>query len=475
VREIETARIVDLSQDGRGIARRERNGSKVKKVSSSNSGKRPRTRLGRIAAEKNTRTPTAGKTCFIRGALPGELVRWQLTHSRGSYDEGEVVEVIEPSAERVSPQCEHFSTCGGCELQHLTTASQTNAKEQHLKALIQRAGIQAPNWLPPLIGDSWGYRRRARLHISLAKGAPQFGFHQYSSNEIVEVDACDILDPRLSSEIVSLRDCLQGEKALLKRYRLTEIELVAGDDDCAVCLICKNDVNQMGDDPLMTSWMEWCRQRNWQLWVAQEQQPAQCLSGKAGLYTELEGDLNIRFHPGQFVQVNAAANRQMVHQALELLEIEPEHNVLDLFAGAGNFSLPMAKRARYVCGVEGAEQLCLQGDENARDNGIENVDFRVADLTKPDVLKQFLVKGQRFQRILIDPPRSGAADLMPSLAALGADKVLYISCHPAALVRDAQVLLASGYKMVNTRVIDMFPHTQHLEAMALFELYPQPS
>ena len=474
--EISVSRIVDLSQDGRGVARLEMDGAAAKKsakASNPAAGKRPRTRLGtrlgRSASQQRT-GKAVGKTCFISGALPGELVRWQRTQTRGSYDEGHVVEVIEPSTDRVTPHCKHFDDCGGCALQHLAIASQPSLKQTHLQALLQRAGIQPGHWLPPLISAPWGYRCRARLQVSFNKSVLALGFHQQSSNNIVDIDECSILDPRLASKLLPLRDGLQRAGAFLKRHRLIEVELLASDNGCALCLRFKTDLNVVRDVSALSAVEAFCRQHEWQCWVAKEQQPPERWFGESSMYVELEDDVKIQISPGQFVQVNAAVNRKMIAQSLQLLELESTHRVLDLFAGAGNFSLPMAKRAKHVCGVEGAEPLCQQGRENAQLNSITNTDFRVADLSKPDLLQHFLKNKIQFERILIDPPRTGAQALIPDLAALRAEKLLYISCHPAALVRDAHGLLEAGYNMASIGILDMFPHTEHLEAMALFEL-----
>ena len=415
-------------------------------------------------------TQNKGKACFIAGALPGETVRWRRTNSKRSYDEGELIEVLEPSPDRVTPKCQYVQQCGGCELQHLESSAQLSAKQEQLKRTFAREGIEPESWLPPIAGKPWEYRRRTRLAVEFSKSNIFVGYRQHRSRKIVSIDSCVVLEPALNKLVQPLRELLsQTDTVGLKQAKLDQIELVAGDHQTAVCFAVK----KMPDDDTQQALQAFCAKQGAQCWVREGRGAPQPLGYTddecAPLQTQLTDDLHMQFTPAQFVQNNAEMNRKMIAQAMQLLDVQPEHKTLDLFCGAGNFSLPIAKAAKRMLGVEGLPNLIAQADMNATREGLENTEFKVVDLSKEGALKGKAFAKGAFDRILLDPPRTGAKELIPALVRMAAPKLVYISCHPATMVRDAKILTEGGYTLSKSGVIDMFPQTTHLEAIALFE------
>ncbi len=399
------------------------------------------------------RTPE-GKACFVAGALPGEQVRWQQTQSKRSYVEGLAKEILRVSAERVVPRCAHYSQCGGCELQHLAPAAQLAWKEQQLRKTLERADLTPREWMPALAGDPWHYRGRTRLALDYGKQGLRLGYRARGSSQVVPIAHCDVLDERLNA----LLEPLSRVAEQLKPLGLDQIELSAAEQDLAACFYLKRVLDEVTLAPIAASL------ESIQLWQKLPGKPPLALAAYPSLQTELGQGLRMAFVPGQFVQVNAELNRAMVQQALDWLEPEFAQRALDLFCGSGNFSLPLATRCQSVVGVEGIATLCEQGRDNARDNGLKNVEFRVANLAAESPLGR-LAK-EPYDLVLLDPPREGAAEVMPGLKRLAPQKILYVSCHPAAMVRDLAILMPD-YRLERVGAMDMFPHTTHLEAMAL--------
>ncbi len=396
-----------------------------------------------------------GKTCFITGALPDEVVRWSLRKRKQSFDEGICTEVVESSPGRVDPRCPYFGQCGGCELQHFDSASQLEWKERQLKYLFEKSGLEAADWMPPLHVSDWNYRRRTRLAVAYnKKGTVFLGFRARGSSQIVDIEHCDVLEERLNGLLPGLR-ALAPE---LKNRGLQEIELTAGDTRLAACFSVKS---ALSEQQVITVGQYLPGTAIWQKLPGQKATPV--FEGKP-LQVRLMESIEMEIQPGQFVQVNDAINRAMIQQAIEWLKPEASHNLLDLFCGAGNFSLAFAPRVKSVLGVEGSYELCQQAQNNARRNKLLNLEFRSLDLF--DAGKFSKIGEGPFDQVVLDPPRAGAEALMPWLARIGPEKILYISCHPATMVRDIQAL-DKNYSIEKVGAMNMFPHTTHLEAMTL--------
>jgi 23S rRNA (uracil1939-C5)-methyltransferase len=425
------ARVEDLSHDGRGVATRDE------------------------------------KKVFIHGALPGELVEARLTDRRRRYDEGETLRVLEPSPDRIEPRCPHFGQCGGCSLQHLDPGKQIEAKQRTLEQNLARIGKVTPNELwPPLTGPLWGYRRKARLSVRYVhkKGRVLVGFRERYGRFVADLGECHVLDPRVAAQLVPLAELVHGMDA---RSTIPQIEVACGDERAALV------VRHL--EPLSADDLGRLRQFEADSGLAILLQPG----GPATIHAltppvpELlfgfpDLDLELAFGPSDFIQVNGEMNRRMVARALELLDPQPGDRVLDLFCGLGNFTLPLARRGAEVVGVEGDAELVRKGTENARRNGLENVRFHAADLAVDPGAAPWLRGG--YDKVLLDPPRSGAEFILEHVAASGASRLVYVSCHPASLARDAGILVQRhGFELRGAGVMDMFPHTGHVESIALFE------
>lgn len=435
-REPEIARIDSLTHDGRGIA------------------------------------AIAGKKIFVPGALPGEEVRVLRRKIRRGHDEADLLEVLVPSPERVEPRCEAFGICGGCALQHIDAAKQREIKQKSLKDSLERIGSVSPNrWLPPAYEaeeeGAWQYRRRARLAVRdvAAKGRVLVGFKERGASMVTDMHRCEVLSPPLGELIDPLSD-LVGELSI--RARLPQVELAVGDN--AVELLFRVLDPPTADD------REKLRQFGRRHGVRVSLQPGGLDSvvpldpetPRDALWYELpEFEVRMYFEATDFVQVNGPVNRQMVARAVDLLQLTEHDRVLDLYCGIGNFSLPMARRAGNVLGIEGEAALVRRASLNAERNGITNCEFRVSDLAAVEGKEQWM--RQSWNKVLLDPPRSGAEAVVRSLAKTGAERVVYVSCHPATLARDAGILSRSqGYRLEAAGIVDMFPHTAHVEAIALF-------
>lgn len=409
----------------------------------------------------------AGKATFIDGALPGEEVwfRYRTRHRR--YDEGETVEIVTPSPDRVAPRCAHFGRCGGCSLQHVAPAAQIRLKEQLLLENLRRIGEVAPaTILPPLTGPHWAYRRRARLGAKYVdkKQAMLVGFRERRSAFLAELSRCEILHPAVGEGLLALRELL---RALRGFRRIPQIEVAAGDE--AVALVFRHlDPLDEADRAALRDFGE--RQGFYiYLQPAGPDSVAPLWPENARLsYVLPDFRVELEFLPTDFTQVNGEMNRLMVGQALALLDPAPGERILDLFCGLGNFTLPIARRAASVAGVEGDPRLVQRARDNAARNAVANAAFHAADLDSPKSAWPWAEQG--FDKILLDPPRTGALEAVRRVGALGASRVVYVSCNPATLARDAAELVhRHGYELRQAGVMDMFPHTTHVECMALFE------
>ncbi|MGC9457004.1 MAG: 23S rRNA (uracil(1939)-C(5))-methyltransferase RlmD [Halothiobacillaceae bacterium] len=412
-------------------------------------------------------TRIEGKTVFVDGALPGERVMFRYVDRHRNYDEGQVESVIEASGDRVAPRCPHFGICGGCSLQHLDPARQIAIKQDVLRDNLERLGqVRPENWLVPLTGPVWGYRRKARLGVRYVhkKGRVLVGFRERRSNFIADLTRCEVLHPSVGERLDALSELITGMDA---RRSIPQIEVAVGDNGTALAFrhmepLSETDLQRLTDFARQTGFMIY-------LQPGKPQTLAPLVPAEPELYYRLD-TLNVRidFTPLDFTQVNADINRAMVPLALDLLDPQPDDTVLDLFAGLGNFTLALARRARSVVGVEVDELMVRRGEESARRNGLTNTRHYRADLSAAVDDEPWLQ--EHYDRVLVDPPRSGALEMIPRLAALSPRRIVYVSCHPGTLARDAGLLVNDhGYRLTHAGVMDMFPHTAHVESIAVFD------
>ncbi|HQU16677.1 MAG: 23S rRNA (uracil(1939)-C(5))-methyltransferase [Chromatiales bacterium 21-64-14] len=421
----------------------------------------------RLASDGRGVARIDGKTVFVDGALPGESVRFAYRARRRDFDEGVTVEVLRPSADRTVPRCAHFDTCGGCSLQHLDPAAQLRAKQESLLDNLQRLGkVQPEALLEPLSGARWGYRRKARLGVRYVpgKGRVLVGFREKHSSKVAELSSCEVLIQSVGARLADLA-ALIGSLSVAEQ--IPQLEVAAGDDETALVIRHLHALN----DSDMERLAAFGRQHGLRMFL-QSGGPDSVvpLDGGAGWldYRLPEYAVEIKFNPTDFAQVHAGMNQRMVARVVELLALEGGERVLDLYCGLGNFTLPLARRAGYVVGVEGDAGLVRRARDNARCNGLDNTEFHAADLASPEPGAAWLAG--RYDRVLLDPPRSGAQAIIPYLKGLKPTRIAYVSCHPATLARDAGELVRGlGYRLVRAGVVDMFPHTAHVESVAIFE------
>ena len=408
-----------------------------------------------------------GKTVFVFGALPGERVLARVQKSNRRFDEASTVEVIEASAARIQPRCEAFGRCGGCSLQHLDPPAQIEIKQGVLLDNLRQIGqVEPEGVLPPIVNESpWGYRRKARLGVKdvARKGKVLVGFRERGSGFVADVETCHVLHPRVG-ELLPQLSALVGSLSISRR--LPQIE-VAMDDERCVLILRVLDPLSTGDEQLLNDFQG----RHDVVFYVQPGGPetVQPLSVEVDLHYDLAAyDLTLGFLPGDFTQVNSDINRKMIERALQLLDLTPSERVLDLFCGIGNFTLPMARRADSVVGVEGDPGLVARARRNAQRNQLRNAEFFTADLYAELQPQPWMRR--RFDKALLDPPRSGALEMLPMLAQMGVQRICYVSCYPGTLARDAGELVNRyGYRLRSAGVMDMFPHTAHVESIALFE------
>ncbi|MEE8249533.1 MAG: 23S rRNA (uracil(1939)-C(5))-methyltransferase RlmD [Gammaproteobacteria bacterium] len=407
-----------------------------------------------------------GHRVFVSGALPGELVRLAPRRRRRRFQEADLVRVLRSAEARVDPPCPYFGRCGGCAVQHLAYAEQVEFKETVVReALARLAGLEPAEWLAPIIGPEWYYRRRARLGVRFVagKGRVLVGFKERATRLITDMSSCRVL--------VQPLDALPGQLATLidqttLKQRLPQAEIAAGESARALVLRVL-DAPTDEDLRLLT---EFGQQQDIDVYLqrggpgtVEALDPATTRPLAYGLP---EFGLTLEFAPTDFVQVNARVNEAIVGWTVEQLGVESSDRVLDLYCGLGNFSLPLASRAAMVVGVEGEGGLVARAAHNARRNGLENVRFVTADLSEPG----WSFMRESWDLVVLDPPRSGAHVAVTQMARMGPRKIAYLSCHPATLARDAKELIDSqGYRLRAVGIADMFPHTHHVETLALFE------
>jgi len=378
-----------------------------------------------------------------------------------------VLRVIEASDLRVEPGCQHFGLCGGCKLQHLHPDAQVKFKQQALLDSLQHIGKLRPEKiLPPLMNQShWGYRGKARLGVKyvIKKERVLVGFRERGSNFIADLDTCPVLHPKVGQLLSALAHLIQGMNL---RQHIPQIEVAMDDQQCVLVFRILEDINEEDKEKLR----QFASEHHLSIYL----QPGGIdslapLDEPVQLAYELEHfGLSLSFLPTDFTQVNSQMNRQMIEQAMELLDLDSHDRVLDLFCGIGNFTLPIATIANHVTGVEGDAGLVERARENAKRNKIDNAQFYQANLYE-ELSNQAWMQHPS-NKVLLDPPRSGALEVLPFFAKLAPEKILYVSCYPGTLARDAGHLVHDyGYRLTKAGVMDMFPHTAHVESIALFE------
>jgi 23S rRNA (uracil1939-C5)-methyltransferase len=404
-----------------------------------------------------------GKVLFVEGALPGERVVFDVFQKKPSFETGKALEILKPSAGRRAPPCPHFGECGGCASQHADTRTQMAAKQRGLEENLARiGGVAAETLLPIVYGEEWGYRRRARLSARYVtrKERALVGFRERRSTHVADIAACLVLDRKVSELIRPLGELVGG---LSIRNRVPQIEVAVG-DNAAVLVFRHLEPLSTGDAELLKAFAE---ERNVHVWLQPKgpDSAAPFHPAKSELYYTLpEFGLRIAFRPTDFTQVNHAVNRILVSRAVRLLDPQPGERIADLFCGLGNFSLPLARRGAQVIGFEGSRELVERARQNAAANGLV-VQFEVMNLFQPN-LRPYAP----FDKLLIDPPREGAIEIVKALPPDWPRRIVYVSCDDATLARDAGVLVnVNGFRLAAAGVINMLPHTTHVESIALFE------
>ena len=411
------------------------------------------------------------RTVFIDQALKGERVLFKYTRLTSKIAEGRAVEVLKPSPLRVEPACSAFEMCGGCSLQHMSSEAQIELKQSMLLDQLEHNGVKPDEVIPPLLGPEYGYRHKARLGVRYVhkKETVLVGFRERNSSFITETQRCEVLHPSVGGIISEIADCIN--KMETKRS-IPQIEVAVGDNQ-TVLVFRHLEVLPEKDRVLLS---DFCQSHSLVCYLQAGKPdelellyPQQAETLYYMLPAAAGDDLKIEFQPSDFTQVNPDINRRMVANAIAYLSLKQTDTVLDLFSGLGNFALAMARGCGKVVAVEGSLVMVKKARDNAELNGINNAEFFYADLYGDEVAAAPWLK-QKYDKILLDPPRSGAAEILPSLKKMGASIIVYVSCHPATLARDAAVLVNDlGYKLKKAGIMNMFPHTGHVESIAVFE------
>ncbi len=419
-----------------------------------------------------------GKVVFVRDALPGEQVRAAIVRRKPKFDVAQTLEVLRPGSLRVAPRCPHFGVCGGCSMQHVDPRTQLSIKQRALEDQLWHIGkVRPATMLRPVAGPAWGYRFRARLSVRYVpkKGGVLVGFHERGSSYVADMGECHVLDPRAAALLQPLRRLVES---LEMRDRMPQIEVAASAETLALVFRVLDPVSDADRQRLI----EFARAHVFELWFQPKGPDSIVLVHAPGspdeapvsrlAYALPEFSVTMPFRPTDFTQVNHRINEVLVGRALRLLDPQPDERVADLFCGLGNFSLPLARRARTVVGIEGSATLTARACEAAQANGIEpgRTRFDVANLFEmtPEAWRTL----GAFDRVLIDPPREGALEVCKALAAdpHKPRRIVYVSCNPSTLARDAGVLVhTGGFRLVSAAAVNMFPHTSHVESMAVFE------
>ncbi len=424
-------------------------------------GKKQRLEIERLANDGRGISFFENRTWFVAGALPGEQVEARVLAARSQIVDARAERILVAAPSRRAEPCRHARVCGGCSLQHMPHEQQLLLKQQQLTEQFSRiAGVQPEEWAPPLVGPEFGYRRRARIAVRWDAKAKRLdvGFRAAASQDIIAISECLVLVQPLQTIVQVLPQVLRG---LSKPQALGHVELFSG--TASAVLVRHTAPLPEADVAVLQAF---CAEHDAQLWLHGAGDPQPLDTTLALGYRLAQWDLQLAYRPGDFVQVNAPVNEAMIAQALDWLAPQAHERVLDLFCGLGNFSLPLARQAQEVVAVEGVQVMVERAAGNALANGLSNAHFYQADLSNSLAGAPWAAQG--FSAVLLDPPRDGALQAVEGMAKLGAKRVLYVSCNPATLARDAAVLVQQGYRLKRAAILDMFPQTAHVEAMALF-------
>jgi 23S rRNA (uracil1939-C5)-methyltransferase len=421
-----------------------------------------------------------GKVIFVEGALPGERVGFRSFRKKSKWEAASMTALLRESSMRVKPKCDYFGICGGCAMQHLESSAQVAIKQRVLEDNLKHIGkLKTETVLRPIYGPTWGYRYRARISVRNVqkKGGVLVGFHEKKSSFITDMKTCEVLPPNVSAMLVPLRGLI-GSLSIVDKVPQIELAIGEGLQGVITALVLRIMAPLSGDDERKLK--EFADQYLVQWWL----QPSgpdsayQYYPSDSELHYALpEFGIRMPFKPTDFTQVNHHINRVLVARALRLLDVQPGERIADLFCGLGNFTLPIATQARAVVGIEGSTALTERAQQNARVNGLaEKATFHCRNLF--EMTAEELVELGKFDRFLIDPPREGALAVCKALAELDGAKhsmkpkrIVYVSCNPATLARDADLLVhGAGYGLTLTGVVNMFPHTAHVESIAVFDL-----
>ena len=448
-----------MAKQERGLRFQPTGGTKAAQVPT---GKKQRVRIERLANDGRGIAFIEGRTWFVSGALAGEEVEARVLGAHGKVVEARTERVFSASEVRRAAPCAHAGRCGGCSVQHMPHEEQLALKQRMLTEQLSRvAGVEPDEWAAPLTGPEFGYRRRARIAVRWDVRARhlEVGFRAAGSQDIVAIDHCLVL-------VQALQPIMTGLPAMLRQLSnpkaLGHVELFSG-SAIAVLLRHMAPLNEADMQVLQA----FCAAHDAQLWLHGDGDPQPVDAQQRLGYRLEQWDLELAYRPGDFVQVNAGVNEAMVAQALTWLAPQADERVLDLFCGLGNFALPLAKQVREVVAVEGVTTMVERAGQNAVTNNLHNAAFFQADLSQPLANAQWAKQG--FGAVLLDPPRDGAYEAVRALSGLGAKRLVYVSCNPATLARDTVELMKQGYRLKRAGILDMFPQTAHVEAMALFE------
>ena len=409
-----------------------------------------------LAADGRGIAKEGNKTVFVAGALPNERVSVEHYRRHRRFDSCQAKSILTPSAYRVEPICKHFATCGGCQLQHLNHEQQMNYKTASVLSLLQRtAKLEPESEVTTITSNFYGYRSRARMVVNSQQ---RLSFRRQGSDNLVPIEQCPVLVPELQQLVYHLNNWLQ---TLPKKHGVTHVDLVASQRGAVAVLRHLS--------PVKDEWRKSLREIPADVLLQPTKAPElECVNGADAIPTyeyPLFADLDLEFHPLDFTQVNREMNSAMVELAVEWMDVSPEDRIADFFCGIGNFTVPLAKRADLVLGVEGVGSMLVRGRANCARNQVGNVEFIAADLDTDTVLKT--LHQHRINKVLLDPPRTGAKLICEQIAQHAVQRLIYISCNPATLARDAAIL-STNYRLQKLTVLDMFPQTAHVEAMALF-------
>lgn len=413
------------------------------------------------------------KTIFVNNALPREIVKIHITQDKGSFAQADCVEIVQPSEYRREPRCPHYGECGGCALQHAEFTAQVAMKQRIFEEQLQRIGkVQPETILSPIYGAEWHYRSRTRLSIFIDKqGFVQLGYQAKRSKRIVPISQCAVLPQHVSGSLKAIRAGLQQLHDVAPKIRMESVEIAVGEYTTALNIIANQSLPKQNLQQF-SGCLNALNTANWQIWQQIGKRAAELIFPKNApelSYRLPEFGLRMPFRVGDFIQINLPMNEMMISRAMRLLDPQAHEKIADLFCGLGNFSLPIARSGATVIGIEGADFLTQRAQNNARANGLPNVQFRTADLfkTTPQTIEQL----GYFDKMLLDPPRAGAYEVVQALHAPYLPKrIVYVSCNPATFARDAAVLVGKGYRFGAAGVMNLFPHTAHVEAVAVFDL-----